>query len=85
MTIAPGPADTLTGWRLTLTSPSWPRSSSGGPPKQRFGDREIARELAPLLLLQPLGNAAPDELLDVGGVAPEHPRQTGEILAALGT
>jgi hypothetical protein len=38
----------------------------------------------PFFLLQPLGHAASDELLDICRVAAEHAREAGEILAALG-
>ena len=43
----------------------------------------ILHVLAAFVLTQPLGNAAADELLDVGRVASEHARQASEILAAL--
>jgi hypothetical protein len=51
--------------------------------EQCFGDRKIARKLAPFLLFEALGDTAPDELLDIGSIAPEHARQTCEIFAAL--
>ncbi len=69
---------------LDAEQPGGSRRSVRRAAEQRFRNREIARELAPLLLAKPLGHAAADELLDVGRVAPEHPRQAGEILAALG-
>ena len=55
----------------------------GRSPEKRFWHREVTRELAPLLFLQPLRSPAAEELLDVSGIAPEHAREAGEILAAL--
>ena len=43
-----------------------------------------AETLTAFLLLQALGDAAADELLNVSRIAAEHPRQTGEVFAALG-
>ena len=67
-----------------LTSPSRLTRLVRRTAEQRFGNGEIAGELAPLLFLQPLRHAAADILLNIGGISAEHSRQAGEILPALG-
>jgi hypothetical protein len=60
-----------------------PLASLVGPTKQRLRDPEIARELAPVVFLEPPRDPAANELLNIGRVSPEHLRKPGEILPAL--
>ena len=51
--------------------------------EHRLGDLEIAGEQPAVALVETLGHAAADELLHIGRVAAQHPREAGEIFAPL--
>ena len=54
------------------------------PAQSRLGYTEIAREQRPVALSEQPRRPARDELLEIGGVAPDQPRQRGIALPALG-